>query len=329
MRERRQKRIWLSALSLLFIGLLFSIPALAQQAASQLIITGTDASSAPTIELQLYALDGQGNVVTLSAEDLIIRHAGEIVTDVEVVGSIPVGTLAIFIIDIPSGVISQIPTIQTAIQQYATEANMLEQVDYVAIFRVDELGANQSLPPSEFFNSILNAFANPLEPTSGATALIDSIMGILNNIDSIKPSSELSAHLVIFSDGTDTVSTQFEGQDVPKLGVQLGIPVHTVVLDNTDLDGSKKQNGREYLSQVASGTGGRSTILSTPEELASIWGQIAAFRDHQLVRYTIDDPKGGDLQVEVSLASNPEVTTVSSVTIPPGAPSIVINLPPR
>jgi FHA domain len=327
MRERRQKRIWLSALSLLLFGLLFSIPALAQEAASQLIITGTDASSAPTIEIQLYALDGQGNVVTLSAEDLIIRHAGETVTNVEVVGSTPVGTLAVFVIDIPSGVSSQIPTIQTAIQQYATEANMLEQVDYVAVFRVDELAANQILAPSEFFNSILNAFANPLEPTSGATALIDSIMGIMNNIDSIKPSPELATHLVVFSDGTDAVSTQFEDQDVPKLGAQLGIPIHTVVLDNADLDGSKKQDGRQYLSQVASGTGGRSTILSTAEELVSIWGQIASFRDHQLVRYTIDDLGGGDLQIEVSLASNPEVTMASSVTIPPGAPSIVINLP--
>ncbi len=329
MRERRRIRSWLWPLSLILIGLLFLGPVLAQDSAGQLIITGTDASSAPTIEIQLYALDGQGNVVTLSAEDLVILHSGKPVTNVEVAGATPVGTLAVFIIDIPSGVSAQIPTIQTAIQQYATETNMLEQVDYVAVFRVDELAARQVLEPSEFFNSILNAFANPLEPSSGNTALIDSIMGVLNNINTIKPAPELAAHLVVFSDGTDTVSTQFTDQDVPKLGADLGIPIHTVVLDNSSLDATKKQEGRQYLAQVSSGTGGLSTILSTPEELASIWGQIAAFRDHQLVRYTIEDLAGGDFQIEVSLASSPEVKTASSVTLPPGAPTIVINLPPE
>ena len=329
MRERRRKRNWLRALSLLLFGLLISVPALAQDPAGQLIITGTDATSAPTIEIQLYALDGQGNRITLSAEDLVILHAGKPVTNVEVAGSTSVGTLAVFIIDIPSGVSAQLPTIQSAIQQYATETNMLEQVDYVAVFRVDELAAKQILEPSEFFNSILNAFANPLEPTTGNTALIDSVMGVLNNIDTIKPSPELAAHLVIFSDGTDSVSTQFTDQDVPIRGAELGIPIHTVVLDNSSLDGTKKQEGRQYLSQVSAGSGGQSTILSTAEELASIWGQIAAFRDHQLVRYTVEDLAGGDFQVEVSLASNPEVKMASSVTLPPGAPSIVINLPPE
>ena len=328
---RAERRTWLkiSALSIIILVSLLGIPVLAQEGAIKLIVTGSDASSPPAIEIQLYALDGLGNVVSLKAEDLVIQHGGEVVDNIELVGTKPIGTLALFVIDIPSGVSSQITTIQDAIKQYASEANMVEQVDYVAVFRVDELAASQLLQPSEFFNSILNAFANPLEPSSGNTALIDSVMGILNNIESIKPSNELSTQIIVFSDGTDAVSTQFEAQDLPKRGAELGIPIHTVVLDNESLDNDLKQEGRLYLSQVSEGTGGRSTILSTAEELNQVYQQIAAFRDQQVFRYTIDELKGGDYQVDVGLVASPGVSDQFSVNIPPGAPSITIDLPPE
>ena len=155
-----------------------------------------------------------------------------------------------------------------------TDANMVEQVDYVAVFRVDELAASQILAPSEFFNTIANTFANPLAPSTGATALIDSIMGILNNVSSVTPDEALSAHMIVFSDGTDVVSTQYEAPDLPTRAAELGIPVHTVMLENEKLSNDRQQEGREYLSQIAAGTGGQSLILSTPEDLAQIWQQM-------------------------------------------------------
>ena len=328
---RAERRTWLkiSALSFIILVSFLAIPVLAQEGANKLIVTGSDASSPPAIEIQLYALDDQNNVVSLKPEDLVIQHGGEVVDNIELVGTIPVGTLAIFVIDIPSGVSSQIATIQDAITRYASDANMVEQVDFVAVFRVDELAASQILPPSDFYNTILNAFANPLDPTSGNTALIDSLMGIVNNIESVKPSTELSPQIIVFSDGTDAVSTQFEEQDLPTRGAELGIPIHTVVLDNENLENDLKQEGRLYLSQVSEGTGGISTILGTGEELNQIYQQIAAFRDQQIFRYTIDELTGGDHQVEIGLAGSPGVSDQLSVNIPPGAPSITIDLPPE
>jgi pSer/pThr/pTyr-binding forkhead associated (FHA) protein len=131
------------------------------------------------------------------------------------------------------------------------------------------------------------------------------------------------------SDGTDIVSTQFEAADVPRRAAELGIPIHTVILDNQSLSAPDKEEGRQYLTQIATGTGALSTTLATIDDLRPIWDQIAAFREQMTIQYTADDVAGGDYSVEVSLRNNPAVQDVTTVTFPAGAPSIVIELPPE
>ena len=91
------------------------------------------------------------------------------------------------------------------------------------------------LEPSPFYNSVRNFFATPLTPQEGPTALYDSIVGLLNDINALKPDPALVPSVVVFSDGTDAVSTQYEADAVAARAAELGIPLHTVWLDNQEL----------------------------------------------------------------------------------------------
>ncbi len=316
-------------LTFILLAVLAGAPLLAQSTPAQIIITGTDASSAPAIQLHIYAIDSQGNPAQLDTSSLEIRHDGEPVADATVVTPYEGGTFVVFVLDIPEGVAANLPAIQEAIQQYAAEPYMREQVDAVAIYTVGELAAEQLLAPADFHNSVRNAFAAPLTPQSGATALVDSLMGLLNNIDALKPREDMVTHLVIVSDGTDVVSSQNEPADVPKQAAELGIPVHTVLLENQNLQGSERDEGREYLSQIAAGTFGLSTVLGVADDLQPIWDQIAKFREQTTIQYTLDNLAGGEYSVEVTLAGNPAISDSTTVSIPPGAPSIVLEVPPE
>ena len=175
----RSDTIRLGKISLLLMSLLIILagaPILAQTTPSQIVITGADASSAPAIQLHIYAIDSQGNPANLDPNALVVKHDGVAITGATVASPYEGGTFIIFVLDVPQGVAANLPAIQEAIKQYAAEPTMREQVDAVAIFTVGELAAAQLIEPTEFHNSVQNAFATPLTPQSGATALIDSVM---------------------------------------------------------------------------------------------------------------------------------------------------------
>jgi hypothetical protein len=58
----------------------------------RLVISSADASSAPTIILHAYAVDGQGAPVNLTQNNVIVTHDGRQVSDVEAVAGYEAGT---------------------------------------------------------------------------------------------------------------------------------------------------------------------------------------------------------------------------------------------
>lgn len=303
--------------------------AAAQPVASRLIISHTDATSAPTIEMSLLAIDGGGNPLDLSSQTITILHNGQPVppNQIEIVGTRDMGTFIVLVVDIPTGVQGELAAIQSIVDQLATEQNMRQGTDYVAIYRVDAAAASQLLPPETFHNGVRNIFATPLTPTTGSTALIDSLMGLLNNMDALKPDPGMAAAIVLMSDGTDAVSTQTRA-DVPIRAAQLGIPIHTIWLNNVNLQATKEA-GREYMSQLAQGTGGVATNTANLEEVQTIWTRIAAFRTHTIIQYTVPGIVGGTYPIVVGLQGSPGVQAATSVSLPAAAPSVVIDLPPE
>jgi hypothetical protein len=310
------------------IGSMNGTSVLAQEASGNwLFLSKADASSAPTITLRAFALDPQGAPLNLSPEALVVTNNGLGINNLISGGPEAVGTFTVFVIDIPPGVDAQIPAVQQAIEQFASSPNMQERLDYVAVYRVGETAAIQLLEPTNFYNTVLNFFATPLVPEGGPTALIDSLVGLVNSMDTLRPAPNMYTSIVVLTDGTDVVSAQFEGPDVALQASAARIPIHTISLDNVNLQPAGQEAGQTYLAEVASGSRGISAALDEPTNVQGIWNRISSFRNHSLFQYTVEEITAGEQQVTLSLANEPAELIQTTVTVSAAAPSVIINLP--
>lgn len=325
-----KNNVWRRTLFLLLLfTLLFTMPvgSRAQEPLPQLLITGSDTSSLPSIELHVIGRDGQGNPLDFNATPLMVQH-GETAVTPSVAGSLPVGTLTIFLIDVPTGVAAQIPAIQDAIEQFASpNGGMQEQLDFVAIYEVEAAVADPLLAPTGFYNSVQNLFVNDLAPETGTTALIDSLVSLLNQANDLRPRPNMAISLVVISDGTDIVSTQYQPEDVIARATALGIPVHTIWLNNVELPPVSQTAGQSYLANVAAATRGGAANLENGAGLVNIWQRIAAFRNQTRLRYTVDGLSGGRFPVELSLVNEPLVSARTEVVVVGSMPGVTLNLP--
>ena len=314
-------------LSFIFNGGL-SAPAMAQdEATSRLVITENDTSTFPLISLRAYGLAEGGGPLALDAVPLTVLHNGEQVDNLEIGQSVPVGALTVFLIDATAGTGEQLTAIEQAVQQFAEPTYMREQVDAVALYRVTEEGAEQALAPTGFHNEVRNYFLNPLEPVEGATALYDSIGGLLSELDVLAPDADMARSIVVFSDGTDAISGEFAGEQLGDLAAELGVPIYTVWLENENLNVGREV-GRNFLSELARESRGGFTTLQEPETLAPLYGQLAALSSQRLVHYRVPELVGGDIPVVLSLAEEPTVQANTTVTVNPSRPVVSLNIPP-
>ncbi|WP_420640537.1 FHA domain-containing protein [Candidatus Leptofilum sp.] len=324
---QRIKSGWTRLIFVLAILLLTGTAVLAQDAlqVAQLFITDSDVSSLPSIELHVYGRDAQGNPLDLSQETLTIQQNGSTVGPIEYQGTHTAGTFTVFLIDIPPGVVDELPLMEDAISNFASAGNMMEQVDSVAVYQVGAAEAEQILEPTSFFNSVRNLFATPLTPETGATALIDSSTNLLDEMAALKPDPAMAASLVLMTDGTDVVSTRFDEDDLVERALELGIPIHTIWLDNENI--STPSFGQDFLAGVAAQTGGIAVQLDNTADLPLVWNRISGFRDQARIRYTVTALEAGNFPVTVSLATNSSISAETAVDIPNNLPSVVINLP--
>jgi hypothetical protein len=328
----KQSRWWALAGHVILglaLGLWLAAGVAAQQPAGRLVISGADASTVPSITLTLYGMDGQGQPLSFSPADVAVRHGGQDVAAVTVGGKQAMGTFTLFVVDMPAGIDASLPSIQGAIEQFAAPPTMVEGIDYLAIYQIGEDQVSELLAPTSFHNAVRNFLATPFSIQAGPTALLDSLGSLLDDIETLRPAGLVYTSIVVFTDGTDVVSTDFQLEDIGPKAAGLGVPIHTVWLENESLQPFSHQAGRDYLAGVAAASRGVAARLDQEAELSSIWDRIAAFRDHTLLVYAVDDLSPGDFEVLVSLADQPQVTAETTVTVQPAAASVVINLPPE
>lgn len=301
-----------------------------EQPPSRLFITDSDTSRMPVVTLRAYGVAGDGRPLDMAEADLQIFHDGEPVSDaaIEVGRAEEVGTLTVFLIDATAGVADQLPAIQQAIEQFASTTYMKEQVDLIALYGVGGSGAEPLLEPTGFYNSVRNFFSAPLEAHDGPTALIDSTMGLLNDVPGMAPEPAMALSIVVFSDGTDAVSTQYEAGEVAPHAAELGIPVHTVWLQNEELS-IGQEAGRTYLEEVAAGSRGVAARLSQPETITTIFERVADLRSQRLIHYRLENPAGGSAPVTLGLGNEAGAQTETTVTISASAPTVTLNIPPE
>lgn len=298
-----------------------------EDSGSWLFLTGADASSAPTITLRTYGVDTQGAPLDLTPASLNVTNNGLGISNLTNGGPEAVGTFTIFVIDYPPGVEDQLPAIQQAIEQYSSPPNMQEGLDYVAVYRIGETEAVQLLEPTNFYNAVRNFFATPLEPEGGPTALNDSMVGLINNVNGLKPDPNMYTSLVLLTDGTDVVSTQFGEADVIAQANAARVPIHTVSLNNVNLQPGSQEVGRTYLANIAAGSRGVAVALDESGTIGTIWNRISAFRNHSLLQYTVENLTAGEQQVVLALANEPAVQAQTTVDVSAAAPSVQLNIP--
>ena len=319
---------------LVFVIAIFTLggivyPVRGQEPLPELIITGQDISSIPSIVLHVFARDSQGNPLDLSSEPLSLTHDGAAVTATVDPRPYQAGTLTVFLVDVNEGVASEIPAIQEAIKQFASPGGgMMEQVDAIAIYQVGETEARELLAPTMFYNSVQNFFVDDLVPEAGHTALIDSLVSLLGQIEELKPNPDMVASIVVISDGTDAVSVNDPGVVIDQ-SIALSTAIHTINIHNVNLLPAGQEQGRAYLQGVASGSRGLYATLDNAEGLSNIWNRIAGFRNQPRVRYFVPGLTAGNYTVELGLANDPFVKTTTSVPIPENYPRVVINLSPE
>jgi hypothetical protein len=284
-------------------------------------------SRAPTIQLTVFGLDENGNPLDLSNQFIDVKHNGVRAADARAVGVKPVGTLTVLLLDLTVGVEQLVPEIQQAAETFASAPFMEEQTDFVAIYRVDEIASIEMLAPTGFHNDVRNLFGAGVSTTDGPTALVNSLGDLISRINSLRPKPDMPVSIVVFSDGTDSVSTQFLPDDIPNLANAQGIKLHTVWLENPNLTFSQDA-GREYMQELADKTGGINTSLSTPGQINGIWTAISALRNHIVIDYVVDDLLPGTFLVELALPDMPGVPSTSTqIDIPNSIPSITIDVP--
>lgn len=300
----------------------------AQTAGGRLVITSSDASSVPAITLQAYGIAADGAPLDLSTQSLVVTHNGEIIDDVSVVRTVDTGAFTIFLLDVTSGVAGQVPLLQEAILRYVSNSYMREGIDYVAVYRVGATEATQVLEPTPFYNTVRNFFATELRAEDAPTALYDSAVGLLNQMPGLSPDPALVPTLVIVSDGTDAVSTQFEAGDIAAQARELAIPVHTIWLQNADLTVGQEV-GRNYLAEVAADAGGVAARLDQPEGTDAIFARLVALGRQYVLQYNVPAPQPGTHTIVLSLEDTPSVQAETTVTIEAATPVVNLDIPPE
>jgi len=204
---------------------------------------------------------------------------------------------------------------------------MEEQLDHVAIYQIATDGPQQLLAPTPFYNTVRNQFVTPLAAETGQTALYDSTVALLDQIPTLKPKPEMAAFMVLITDGTDAVSSQFEAGDVPTRAAEVGIPIFTIAITNPDLSAGSQELGHTYLTDLSTGSRGLAADLGDAAGLTNIWNRIGGFRNQSRLNYMVTDTTGGTFPVEVSLADNPDLRAATEVTVEAGQPNVVLNVP--
>jgi len=302
---------------------------MAQREGGRVEITSSEMESAPNIILRAFAVDDQGEPIPLQADNIVIFHNGQAVSDIQIIGEYQAGTFTIFMVDIPGGLQGKLQPIQQVIEQYSNPTFMDERADYVTLYRVGATGAEQLLSPSNFHDTIQNYFSTtPLQPATEQTALADSVGNLLGQISLLSPKADMATSIVLITDGTDVVSKNFELENIGAIASSMNIPIHTIWIENEELLASTRNGGRDYLTQLSAETSGLSTNLADPESFASIWERIGAFRNHQVIEYIAASIQGGKNEVTLSVTGMPGMEDSVEVSIPQSAPSVEIILPP-
>ena len=151
---------------------------------------------------------------------------------------------------------------------------------------------------------------------TGETALYDALVAAVEALDS---GSGGRRFIVLLSDGGDTVSLTSLADAATRLETS-GAGFYAVELQTEESD-------RASLEALAGDTPGRVVSAQDPTALAAVYDQIAAELANQLV-VTYDSPRGGEVDLSITIEHQGVRATGSASITLPGGPSVTTTTTP-
>jgi hypothetical protein len=306
----------------LLVGWLLISPNIARgqdDAPLKLELTGIDTSALPILSIRLTGAYADGRAIDYNQTPLEIQHGAELISQEQFtsIESEEIGTLTLVLVDTPGGVANELAAIQEAILMYANNDSestfMHEPVDSIGIYAVDFSDPKALLEPTFFRNGVVNWLAEELPVQSGPTALYDSLDILLGQVSGLKPRPEMVASIIVFTDGTDSVSTRTDQAEVMQKAVDLNIAIHTVHLNNVAIFSAEE--GQQFLQTASARTGGVATELNT-EGIQHLWEAVSSFSKQTVIRYRPTDPVPGNVPISIRLKDYPQIEAFTSAQFP-------------
>ncbi len=305
--------IRLGIIPLIFILALVSVsPAASQTTVTRVIVTSVNANDAfPDIQVQVRALDAAGVFVpNLDASQFSLKEDGTSLVIGEVTSTaLPLNMRMVFVIDELS-ITSRLPAVREAIQAFAQ--NEMQAGDSVEVLAANDQGETQVIvpltdEPAEVINGIQPANYNPSSASS--TELLDAVKQGLDDLSALSENTDGINQMVVFS---VSLINQIDLDETIQEAIELGVPVHTVLLGSEDAEGA--------LGRLARETGVGSGAIVT-EDLIDAFETFGDQReqDQYLITYRSKADKIGEHEVVIEVggtSSNAVKFVINELELP-------------
>lgn len=305
--------IRLGVIPLIFILALVSVsPAASQTTVTRVIVTSVNANDAfPDIQVQFRALDAAGAFVpNLDASQFSLQEDGTSLAIEEVTATaLPLNMRMIFVIDELS-ITSRLPAVREAIQAFAQ--NEMQPGDSVEVLAADGQGETQVIvpltdDPAEVINGIQPANYNPSPASS--TELLDAVKQGLDDLSTLSENTDGINQVVVFS---VSLINQIDLDETIQEAVELGVPIHTVLLGSEDAEGA--------LGRLARETGVVGGAIVT-EDLTDVFETLGDQReqDQYLITYRSRAEEAGEHEVIIEVggtSSNAVTFEINELELP-------------
>ena len=284
----------------------------AQTAVARVAVTSVNANDGfPDVLVQIKALDANGEFIPgLAASQFAIQEDGESRSITEVrTASLPLNVRVVFVID-ELALGSRLTDIRDAIQTFAQD--QMQAGDHVEVLAASEGNQTQTIvpltdDPQEVIDGIEESNYNP--GSANSTLLLDTVKQGLIDLSALSENTEGLNRMVVFS---ISINDQLDLIETIQKAVELGVPVHTVLLGSEDARGALSRLARET-------QGGNGTV--SPDDVNDLFEELNAqsVQEQYLITYRSKIDQSGDHQLVATVggaASNDVTFTLDDLEPP-------------
>ena len=305
-------RFEISLFLLIIITIVTVTPASSQTAVSRVVVTSLNVNDTfPDVRVQVKPLDANGAFIPgLAQSQFSLREDSESLQIQEVeTASLPLNVRVVFVID-ELVIAPHIQVVREAIQSFAE--NQMQAGDQVEVLAASGSGETQTIveltgDTEVVINGMQEANYNPA--SADGTLLLDTINEGLTKLSALSANTEGLNRMVVFS---ISINDQLDLGKTIENAVQLGIPIHTVLLGSQDAGGA--------LGRLARDTGAGEGAIS-PEDLNDLFATLEAqsIQDQYLISYRskADQPGEHNLVMTVGgISSNAVAFNLDQLELP-------------